>query len=324
MRILLTGGAGFIGSHVVEAYLRLGHEVVVVDDLSSGSMTQVDPKATFVRADVGSSQMKALIRDFRPDVINHHAAQKSIPRSVAEPVADLQANVVALVGMLHAAVQVGVPRFLFASSGGALAGRQLPSIETASPDLASPYALNKLTCELYLALFARTHGLQYVAMRYGNAYGPRQRRDGECGVIPTYMEQIENGLPCRLHRFADMPDGATRDYVYVSDLVRANVAALDRATNCVVNLGCGVEVSTRRIYETVVKHAPGPVSGGVELLAKRPGDLKRSALDSGLAHEKLGWVAEVSLEEGIERTWRWWSQRGPKNAPAPGSAQRPL
>jgi UDP-glucose 4-epimerase len=311
MRILVTGGAGFIGSHVAEAYVRAGHEVTVVDDLSTGRREYVPDGAHFVRLDIASPEFLALVRAGRFDVVNHHAAQKSVPKSVADPVADADINIRSLLGLLRAAAEGGVRRFIFSSTGGALGGGDdgHPHAEDEYPSLLSPYAISKFAGERYIAWAAPASGLRYVILRYGNVYGPRQTADGECGVVPIFMEEVLAGKPSRLFAYPDMPRGASRDYVFVRDVVEANVLALAAGDDEVLNIGSGTETYTLDLYELIAE-----VAGrrpGIERHPHRPGDVRRSRLDVSRALARLGWRAEVPLRRGIEETLAWLCERGP-------------
>ena len=302
MRILVTGGAGFIGSHVVDAYLAAGHDVWVLDDLSTGRREHVDPRAQLVVGDI-LGDLGPVMAAARPRVVSHHAAQKSVPASVEDPRRDAELNVLGLVNVLEAARAAGVTRFILASSGGALAGERLPAREEDPPTVSSPYALSKLTGEHYLALYARIHGLETLALRYANVYGPRQTPGGEGGVVPIFMANLRARAPSRLYSPPGMPDGATRDWVHVADVARANLLALTAQAGGVFNIGSGREVSTRELYRLIEaaagREAPLLPAG------ERPGDLGRSVLDVRRAREQLGWEPAIALEAGLAQTWAW-------------------
>ncbi|WP_438444547.1 NAD-dependent epimerase/dehydratase family protein [Gorillibacterium sp. sgz5001074] len=305
MKILVTGGAGFIGSHVAEGYLKEGHQVVVVDDLSTGKREQVPAGAVFYKLDVRSDGLEAVFERERPDVVNHHAAQKSVPKSVACPSLDADVNVAGTLRLLDLCIRYGTGRFIFASTGGALAGEEteIPTPEEARPALQSPYAISKYTVEQYLRFYRRTHGLEFVALRYANVYGPRQAPEGECGAVPIFMHNLAAGQPSTLFTAPEQPLGTTRDYVYVEDVCRANLAALQAGDGEVLNIGSGEERYMAEIYD-LVSRAMGRRENLI-LAGSRPGDLLRSALDCSKARQLLGWRAEISLEEGLERTARW-------------------
>lgn len=301
MRILVTGGAGFIGSHVVDAYLKAGHEVWVLDDLSTGRREHVDPRARLVVGDI-RGELGPLMAAARPQAINHHAAQKSVPASVTDPLRDAEINVLGLVNVLEAARAVGVTRFILASTGGALAGERLPAREEDAPILVSPYAVSKLAGEHYLDAYATMHGIETVALRYANVYGPRQTPDGESGVVPIFMENLRAGRPSRLYAFADMPGGATRDWVHVHDVARANLLALGSGQGA-FHIGSGREVPTRRLYELI--EAVAGRSAPLVPAGERAGDLRRSVLDIRRARAVLGWEPAIPLQAGLAATWAW-------------------
>jgi len=302
LKILVTGGAGFIGSNVVDAYMNEGHDVVIVDDLSSGKRAYVHPQATFYQLDIRSPDLADVMKKERPDVVNHHAAQKSVPKSIENPLFDADVNVTAVLKLLTLSVEVGVQKFIYVSSGGALGGDapRIPTDETVVPVMISPYAIHKYTGEQYLHFFHAVHGLDYTVLRYANVYGPRQIPDGECGVIPIFMNNVIAGEPSKLFAYADQPHGTTRDYVYVEDVARANILALTKANNEILNIGTGEEVSVEDVYDLICREA------NVDLpllhLPERVGDVRRSALDCRKAAEKLDWRPTTTLLAGIRKT----------------------
>ncbi|MGB8956001.1 MAG: NAD-dependent epimerase/dehydratase family protein [Tumebacillaceae bacterium] len=305
MKIIVTGGAGFIGSQVTDAYIAAGHEVIVVDDLSTGKRENLNPQAKFYQLDISAPELEEVFRTERPDVVNHHAAQKSVPKSVEDPVLDASINVIGLLNVLNLCVKYEVKRFIGVSSGGALAGENapIPTKETDEPSLISPYAISKYVGEKYLNFYSLTHGLTYVGLRYANVYGPRQVAEGECGVIPIFMDNLLADQPSSLFAYADMPRGTTRDYVHVTDIARANVLALTKGDNEVLNIGAGVELYIEDIYYEVEK----AFGKQIPLIRKseRVGDIKRSALDASKAKALLGWEPQIGLEEGLKHTLAW-------------------
>lgn len=301
MKVLVTGGAGFVGSHVVDAYIREGHEVVVVDNLSSGRLENVNPKAKFYLMDIRSKELEKVFELERPDVVNHHAAQKSVPKSVEDPMFDADVNVLGLINLLNNCVKYEVQKFIFISSGGALVGdaEVIPTDETVEPKMISPYAITKYVSEKYLHFYAVTYGLKYLVLRYANIYGPRQIPEGECGVIPIFFNNYLEGKPSVLMAYADQPRGTTRDYIYVEDAAEANVLGLTLGENEVLNIGSGIEIHIEDIYlkmqEVLGHNLP------LERTSERVGDVKRSCLDSSKAKRVLGWEAKVTLEEGLRK-----------------------
>jgi len=301
LKVLVTGGAGFIGSHLVDALVERGDEVLVVDDLSTGDQRNLNPRARFHRLDIRESAAADLVRGERPDVISHHAAQMSVSRSVAEPVFDAEVNVLGSLNLARAAVDAG-SRIVFASTGGALYGDAavLPTAETAPAWPVSPYGISKLAFEHYLYGFRRQYGLNYAALRYANVYGPRQNPHGEAGVVAIFCEGLLGKRLFKIH--GEGTD--TRDYVYVDDVVRANLLALDSEVCDHFNVGTGRQADTNTIYRLVAERMGRPTE--VEHGPPRPGDLRASALDASLLERTLGWKPEVSLEEGIAQTVDWF------------------
>ncbi len=304
MRILVTGGAGFIGSHVVDAYLGAGHEVAVVDNLSTGHRDNLNPAAKFFEADIRSDRMSNIFSEFRPDVVNHHAAQKSVPYSVENPRFDADVNLMGLLNLLDLCQQHGVQQFILASSGGALADPGLiPSPESGSPLFVSPYSVAKYASEKYLEFYQHTYGIQTLCFRYANVYGPRQTPDGEAGVVAIFTQNILRGLPCKIYALPGMPRGATRDYVYVKDLVVAHEMAVTRRVSGVYNLGTGIETDTRTLVDELFAISGRVVP--VTVQGARAGDLARSCLDSSKIARDLGWSFTTSVTDGLTRTYEW-------------------
>ncbi len=303
MKIMVTGGAGFIGSAVVDAYIAEGHDVVVVDNLDSGRIENINPKAKFYLMDVRSKDLRKVFELEKIDVINHHAAQKSVPHSLEDPILDAEINVLGILNLLELAVEFEVKRFIFSSTGGALLGdaEVIPTPEDAPVQTISPYAITKLISEKYLEFYRITHGLTYVVLRYANVYGPRQIAEGECGVTPIFLDNLLNDRPSKLYAYADMPDGCTRDYVYVGDVARANVLALEKGDNLIFNIGTGKEVSTGQVYR-YLQEATGKYDVPLIPAGERVGDLRRSALDITRAREVLGWEPQVDFPTGIKET----------------------
>ena len=310
MKVLVTGGAGFIGSHLVDALVERGDEVLVVDDLSTGDQRNLNPRARFHRLDIRESAAADLVRGERPDVISHHAAQMSVSRSVAEPVFDAEVNVLGSLNLARAAVDAG-SRIVFASTGGALYGDAavLPTAETAPAWPVSPYGISKLAFEHYLYGFRRQYGLNYAALRYANVYGPRQNPHGEAGVVAIFCEGLLGKRPFKIH--GEGTD--TRDYVYVDDVVRANLLALDSEVCDHFNVGTGRQADTNTIYRLVAERMGKPAE--VDHGPPRPGDLRASALDSSLIERTLGWKPEISLEEGIALTVDWFQAAQERSQP---------
>ena len=298
-RILVTGGAGFIGSHVADALLEKGHEVAVLDDLSSGEEALLPPDATFYEGDVCDGELvERIFAEFRPSVLYHHAAQMDVRRSVADPGFDATVNILGTLNLLDACVRHEAERVVFASTGGAIYGEQtlFPAPEQHAADPISPYGVAKLSVEKYLRAYHAIHGLTYAALRYANVYGPRQSPFGEAGVVAIFThallqerEPVING------------DGLqTRDYTYVGDVVAANLAALDGPETIVANIGTGRETTVVDLYRGI---ADAVGWGGEERHGEaKPGEQTRSVIDPVFAWETWGWRPQVTLDDGLRRT----------------------
>jgi len=304
-RILVTGGAGFIGSHVVDAYLAEGHEVAVVDDLSTGDRVLLPADVRLYEGDIRDQQLvERAFAEFRPQMVNHHAAQMDVRRSVEDPGFDADVNILGSIVLLDACVRHGVSHVVFASSGGAAYGEQeaFPATEGHPTNPVSPYGVAKVSVEKYLHAYHSVHGIGYAALRYANVYGPRQNPFGEAGVVAIFAhyllderEPVING------------DGLqTRDYVYVGDVVAANLAALKGPETIVVNIGTGSETTVVDIYRGVVDAAGW--GGARNHGPAKPGEQLRSAIAPVFAWETWGWRPQVPLEEGLSRTVDYFRQ----------------
>ena len=304
MKVLVTGGAGFIGSHIADALLARGDRVLVVDDLSTGDRANLNPAAAFHQLDIRDPAAGELIRDEKPDVVCHHAAQMSVSRSVAEPVFDAQVNILGSLNLALAAIDAG-SRVVFASTGGALYGdaQVLPTPETAPAWPVSPYGIGKLSFEHYLHGFHATRGLAYTALRYANVYGPRQNPHGEAGVVAIFCEGLLGKRSFRINGTGT----DTRDYVHVADVVRANLLAIDSDRVEHYNVGTGRQADTNTIYRLIAERMGRPLDA--EHGPARAGDLRASALDAAKIGRELGWRPEVELEAGIAGTVDWFLAR---------------
>jgi len=311
LKILVTGGAGFIGSHVVDGYTKAGHDVVVVDNLFTGKRENINPEAKFYEIDIRSKGLEKIFEREKPLIVNHHAAQISVPVSVENPIFDAEVNIFGLINILQACVKYGVKKIIFASSGGAIYGeaQEYPTSEKYLPLPLSPYAITKLTSEYYLEFYRHQYGLNYTILRYANIYGPRQIPKGEAGVVAIFIENLLSGRPSVIYHFPDEPDGMARDYCYVEDVVKANILVLKNGSNEIFNIGSGKPTRTRelykRLYDLVNNSNPSlrtPVPA-----PPRPGDIKRSCLNIDKAKRMLGWTPDVSLEEGLKKTVGWYS-----------------
>jgi UDP-glucose 4-epimerase len=297
-RILVTGGAGFIGSHVAQSFVAAGHEVAVVDNLSTGKQEYVPVAAEFFPYDIKSLEAFELIGAWRPQVLVHLAAQMSVQASVSDPVYDAQDNILGSLNLFQAAAQVGVAKVIFSSTGGAIYGDEapLPAAEKDAPRPECPYGVAKLAVEHYLHFYHRHFGMVPVILRYANVYGPRQNGRGEAGVVAIFIEKFLAGQQPVING----DGGQTRDFVFVGDIVAANELALDYPQAGIFNIGTGHETDILTIYlklQELTASALGPVHGPA-----KPGEQRRSMLNSALAQKQLGWQPQVSLAEGLART----------------------
>ncbi|MBI5344298.1 MAG: NAD-dependent epimerase/dehydratase family protein [Deltaproteobacteria bacterium] len=313
MKILVTGGAGFIGSNVVDAYIEAGHEVTVLDNLFTGKRENLNPKARFCHLDIRSEGLKEVFLSVRPDVVNHHAAQMSVPASVEDPIFNADVNVKGLLNVLEVSRISGVKKVIFISSGGAVYGEagEYPTGEACVPEPLSPYAITKFIAEKYLNFYSLQWGLDYTVLRYANIYGPRQVPHGEAGVMAIFMDNLLAGRPSAVYRYPGEERGMTRDYCFVADAARANILALEKGSREAFNIGTGVATYTeglfKIIYDTVKKKAPDLQASLSRPIKKdaRAGDLKRSCLNVDKAHGVLNWQPETELRKGIELTLEW-------------------
>jgi UDP-glucose 4-epimerase len=317
MRILITGGAGFIGSHVADAFVAAGHDVAIVDDLSSGSRANVDAGARLYRVDIRDAGLDAVFAEERPEVVYHHAAQVSVRRSVEAPQADADVNVLGSLNVFEAARRHGARRLVFASTGGAIYGEQTGAAadETHPCRPRSPYAVAKLAVEHYLDYYCATFGLQAVVLRYANVYGPRQDPHGEAGVVTIFMQRILAGLAPTIYGDGEQ----VRDFVYVDDVVAANLAVLDAASPdgemAIFNVGTGRATSVNALWRVIAEIARPTVGAYHE--PARSGDVRRSVLDAARAARQLGWRPVVEVDAGLGRTWAWFLEHaGRKTAEA--------
>jgi UDP-glucose 4-epimerase len=313
MKILVTGGAGFIGSNVVDGFIHVGHEVVTVDNLSTGKRSNVNKKARFYEMDIRSPEISELIRQERPDVLNHHAAQISVPKSVSDPLLDADINIKGLLNLLESAARHKVKKVVFISSGGAIYGEasEYPTSEHYPPRPLSPYAVSKYASESYLAYYNHQYGLDYTTLRYANIYGPRQIAHGEAGVVAIFMDNLMEAKQSILNHFPDDEEGMIRDYCYVGDVVKANLIALEKGGGDFFNIGTGRGTKTLSLYNIAFdafKAARPNVSERLASLKReiaRQGDLSKSCLVVEKAQRVLGWTPETDLKEGIRKTLEW-------------------
>lgn len=306
LRILVTGGAGFIGSHVVDAFLAAGHQVAVVDNLSTGDRKNLNPAAHFYERDIRDREgLVEIFNEFQPDVVDHHAAQAVVPRSVADPVFDADVNLLGGLNLLRNAVDRGVRKFIFTSTGGAVYGDPavVPCAEDYPARPLSPYGAAKLGFEQYLATFQRTFGLDYTVLRYANVYGPRQDLNSEEGrVVAIFAKHMLLDQPLTI----DGDGEQARDMLYVADAVSANLCALERGSGQVYNIGTGIAVTVKELFQRLrdlTQYNQEPYRG-----PSRKGDVYRIALDSSKAARDLNWRAETSLAAGLRETVNYFRE----------------
>lgn len=301
-RVLVTGGAGFIGSHLVDALLTTKHSITVIDDLSTGNRKNVSNGVELIREDIRSERMKDVFRDVRPEFVFHLAAQKNVRTSVEDPLFDADVNIAGSLNIIEQSRRFGIKKFIFSSTGGAIYGDgvRLPTPETALPRPESPYGIAKFTIEQYLNFYRKHLQLNSVALRYANVYGPRQDPKGEAGVVAIFAQKLlrDEGLVVNGH------GRQTRDYVYVGDVVAANIAAMKKQKAVgEINIGTGKQTSVNGLAIGLMKVSgvKVPVKHGRALV----GEVMKSSLSWKLAHKQLHWKPDVQLEQGLRHTWEW-------------------
>lgn len=303
MKILVTGGAGFIGSNVVDAYLTAGHEVAIVDNLSTGKKENLNPKAKFFQVDLRDDRLREVISEFGPEIINHHAAQIDVRKSLADPIFNAEINELGTLNLLEAAVKVKIKKLIFSSTGGAIYGevKEKNGADEGHPEEPiSPYAITKRSVEMYLHAYHVNYGLNYTVLRYGNVYGPRQDPLGEAGVIAMFCGRMLKAVTPTIYG-----DGRQlRDYVYVGDVAAANLIALTKGDNGIFNIGTGIGTSVNELFahlkellkfRSEAKYAP-----------PRAGELFRSVLNAEKAAKVFGWRPKENMKSGLKLTLDWY------------------
>lgn len=310
-KALVTGGAGFIGSHIVDRLLEKGFAVAVIDNLSTGYRRNLNQKAVSHEQDIRDGDaVRAVFEAERPDVVFHLAAQMDVRKSVADPVYDAQCNVLGSLNLLEAARATGVGKIIYASTGGAVYGepRELPVPETHPIDPMCPYGASKHTVEHYLFMYRANYGLEYTVLRYPNVFGPRQDPHGEAGVVAIFSQLMLAGKQPRIFGRGDQ----TRDYVFVQDVVDANMLALEGGHGCIYNVGTGVETSVNQVF-TAVAHAIG-YSGEPAYAEERLGEISRICLDASRLRAEMGWTPRYTFEEGIQEATAFYKKQAASDA----------
>ncbi|MEJ5306542.1 MAG: NAD-dependent epimerase/dehydratase family protein [Ignavibacteria bacterium] len=301
MNILVTGGAGFIASHIVDAFIENGHNVTIIDNLTTGRKENINPRAKFYEIDIRDDLTK-IFDEGKFDVVNHHAAQIDVRRSVTDPIYDAGVNIIGTLNLLQNSIKFGVKKFMFASTGGAVYGEQdyFPADENHKQQPLSPYGISKLSVEKYLYFYKEVHGLKYTILRYANIYGPRQNPLGEAGVVCIFLDKILAGDQPIINGSGEQ----TRDYVYVKDVVKANLLTLNEEESDIYNVGTGIETSVNELFRLInqnfnnsIKEVHGPA---------KPGEQMRSVITSEKLFKKFGWKPSTKLEDGLRETIEYY------------------
>jgi UDP-glucose 4-epimerase len=299
MKILVTGGAGFIASQIADAFINEGHEVHILDNLSTGFEKNINPKARFIKSDISSPVILDIFKKENFDVVNHHAAQIDVRKSVSDPIFDANTNILGTINLLQACIKTGVKKFMFASTGGAVYGEQeyFPADEKHPTNPVSPYGITKLAIEKYLFFYKNEYGLDHTILRYANVYGPRQNPFGEAGVVAIFTSKLlKNENP-----IINGDGKQTRDYVFVEDVVKTNVVTVNSLSSNIYNVGTGIETSVNQLFEklneiagskAVEKHGPSP-----------KGEQARSVITSEKLYKEFHWKPSVKIDEGLRKTF---------------------
>lgn len=304
MNILVTGGAGFVGSNIVDLYIKNGHNVTVIDDLSTGHEKNVNSKAKFVEMDIRSDKLKALFSKEGFDVVNHQAARGNVRRSIGFPMEYADVNIRGGINLLECCKEFGVRKVIYSSTGGCVYGElvRIPADESHPIKPVDPYGVSKASFELYLAAYKQMYGLNYTTFRYPNVYGPRQDPFGEAGVVSIFIGQMLNDEPVTINGDGEQ----TRDYVFVGDVARANNLVLNNGDDDTFNLGTGIETSVNTVFEelkTILQYSKDALHG-----PSKPGEVSRSCLESTKVKNVLGWIPEASISDGLRKTVNFFAQ----------------
>jgi UDP-glucose 4-epimerase len=301
MNILVTGGAGFIGSHLTDRLIQLGHKVIIVDNLSTGKKQNINPRATFCEMDINDKELEQAFKKHQPEFVFHLAAQIDVRKSVKDPLFDANSNIMGTINLLSKSRDFKVKKFIFSSSGGVIYGdTETPATEQRPPNPISPYGVAKLAGEGYVKNFGEWEGLPYSILRYANVYGPRQDPKGEAGVVSIFIRQLHKGEKSILYGDGKLE----RDYVYVDDIVRANILCLQKNNQAIYNIGTGIATSVDTLYSKISNIINK--EGEKEYAPKRAGELERNVLNITKAKTELGWEPQVSLDDGLRKTYEWY------------------
>lgn len=309
MKILVTGGAGFIASHITDALLLDNHDVAVVDNLYSGFIENVNPKAKFYNMSIGDEKLESVFTEFKPEIIIHHAAQMDVRKSVADPQFDANLNIIQPLGMLELCRKHGVKKIIFSSTGGAIYGEQdyFPADENHPTRPLSPYGITKLSLEKYLFFYKEIYGIQHVILRYGNIYGPRQNPHGEAGVIAIFCKKMLGGE----QPIINGPGTQTRDYTFVADVVEANRLAVKYNKSGIFNVGTGIETDVNFLFRKINQELGNKTKE--EHGEAKAGEQQRSVLDFNLIKKEMGWSPKYDMNKGLEITVSWFRDKYEKS-----------
>lgn len=304
MNILVTGGAGFIGSHVADRLIDLGHTTIVVDNLTTGKKDNLNQAAKFLKMDINDKEMRNVFKQYKPAFVFHLAAQIDVRKSVIDPMCDARSNILGTIHLLNLSTQYNVKKFIFSSSGGVIYGETPePAVEDNPPNPISPYGVAKLAGEGYIKCFGAWKNLDYTILRYANVYGPRQDPKGEAGVVSIFIGQIMNGKKSVLFGGGELE----RDYVYVDDVARANILCIDKGSKSIYNIGTGIPTSVNRLHEVISSTIQK--KNKTEFAPKRSGELDRNVLNIERAKRDLGWEPQIDLKKGLLNTCNWFTKK---------------
>jgi len=305
MKILVTGGAGFIGSQIADALINNGHDVSIIDNLSTGNEKNINPKASFFKLDIGHPDVIKLFKKEKFDVVNHHAAQIDVRKSVSDPIFDANVNIIGTINLLQSSIKTGVKKFMFASTGGAVYGEQeyFPADENHPTNPVSPYGITKLTIEKYLFFYWNEYRLNHTILRYANVYGPRQNPLGEAGVVSIFTNKLLKNEDPIINGHGEQ----TRDYVFVNDVVKANFLTVNDTTSTIYNIGTGIETNVNDLFAKLnfisggrAKEKHGPAAKGEQL---------RSVITSDKLYKKFNWKPSVKIDEGLQITYDYFKSK---------------